>query len=316
MNDGRQNAARPSGDELHAWATAYIREGFAVFPVSGVRHDGTRHACARCAVPSSCKSPGKHPLARLAPKGHLDATLDPAQVERWISTGAWTGHNLGIVPGRGFLFLDPDGPEGVAELNDLQATLGPLPRTRTQATPGDGFHALYRLPPGLPEIGNSHAALGTRHVHVRGETFGWIVAAPSLHVCGLRYRWLNPGHPIAELPAAYVERLLPPEQPERPPVAARTFVGDGVGTRRGLGMLRWAVEQIKAAPEGERTNRLYVVSLSVASFVKAGELAEDTARDALLEAMLAAGLPTRKGETIRRAFKHADPSYVLEGRRA
>ena len=54
----------------------YANLGWSILPVWGVNEDGT----CRCGLPNDAPGhkPGKHPLATLTPRGHLDATTKPA----------------------------------------------------------------------------------------------------------------------------------------------------------------------------------------------------------------------------------------------
>ena len=56
-------------------------------------------------------------------------------------------------------------------------------------TGGGGRHFYFRLPDGAEGVGNSTGVLGPG-VDVRGEG-GMVVAPPSVHESGERYRWLT-----------------------------------------------------------------------------------------------------------------------------
>ena len=63
---------------------------------------------------AACDRPAKHPLVR---HGIHDATIDPAQLERWWQR--WPQANLGLATGIVFDALDIDGPAGLAALRQL-----------------------------------------------------------------------------------------------------------------------------------------------------------------------------------------------------
>ena len=132
------------------------------------------------------RSSDKRPLGTLVPHGLKDATTDLSLLTRW-----WTDQpdaNLGIRTGReaGIVALDIDPRHGGdSSLAQLQGSFGDLPCTATSLTGGGGRHLLLRHP-GL-QIPNGVHKLGSG-VDVRGEG-GYIVAPPSLHPSGCRYRW-------------------------------------------------------------------------------------------------------------------------------
>lgn len=118
------------------------------------------------------------------------ATSDPDQIERWW--GARPDYNVGLATGESCLVvLDPDGPEGLAELHRLVGLHGRLPRTLASRTPG-GHHLLFR--------GSGVRSTARGDLHVRGEG-GLVALPPSIHPSGVAYRWVDASCPIADLPA-------------------------------------------------------------------------------------------------------------------
>jgi putative DNA primase/helicase len=155
--------------------------GWAVLPL----HTPIGGSCD-CRRPD-CPSPGKHPRTK---NGLLDASTDPDQIRRWW--GMWPDANVGIAVPLGTVAVDIDGPEGV---DALQARGYALPETATVET-GRGHHYLYRT---TEPIGPKTAVLPK--VDLRGLG-SYLVAPPSLHHGGRRYRWLRePEDGIAEAPA-------------------------------------------------------------------------------------------------------------------
>lgn len=130
--------------------------------------------------------------------GSLDATTDAAQITAW-----WTAHpdaNVGLATGgaSGLYVVDIDGPEGEASL----ARYGDLPATPESRT-GKGRHLLFHWPDGR----NSAGKLGPK-IDTRGAG-GYIVAAPSVHPNGGKYRWaVSPAAAeVQPLPAAMADVL-------------------------------------------------------------------------------------------------------------
>jgi hypothetical protein len=118
------------------------------------------------------------------------ATSDPDQIERWWA--ARPDYNVGLATGESRLVaLDPDGPEGLAELRRLVGLHGPLPRTLASRTPG-GHHLMFR--------GSGVRSTARGDLHVRGEG-GLVALPPSIHPSGKQYAWVDATQPIADLPA-------------------------------------------------------------------------------------------------------------------
>jgi hypothetical protein len=171
---------RPT-NQLSAAAVAYASLGYRVLPlhhpIPATATRGTRMLCS-CGD-QHCGAVGKHPLT---PHGLKDATSDPTQLTRWWRR--WPQANIGLVTGELTDVLDVDGPAGRAALrrfaagHDLSLD-GPLVQT------GTGWH--YYLTP----TGSSNRAGLLDHVDWRGRG-GYVVAPPSRHGDGRRYRWLRP----------------------------------------------------------------------------------------------------------------------------
>jgi Virulence-associated protein E-like domain/Bifunctional DNA primase/polymerase, N-terminal/Primase C terminal 2 (PriCT-2) len=122
-------------------------------------------------------------------RGLLDATTDPRQIEAWWA--ACPDANIGIATGpSGLTVLDPDGPEGLAALQELACQHGPLPSTLVCRT-ANGAHLYYR------GIGVRSTARGKLHVRGIG---GYVVAPPSVHPSGWVYAWRDPRAPLGDEP--------------------------------------------------------------------------------------------------------------------
>jgi len=184
------------------FALNYAREwGWPVFPC----HSIETGACT--CQKADCKSPGKHPVASLVPRGVLDATKDEAQIRAWWGALGMPCANIGIATGSvsGLVVLDIDEAKG-GNIFDLY--IGDIDQDVFESTPeiktGGGLHFYYKLPAGQI-IKNSTSKLA-EFIDVRGEG-GYVVAPPSLHVSGKNYEFLNDVSTLLEFPAEWVEKL-------------------------------------------------------------------------------------------------------------
>lgn len=142
---------------------------------------------------------GKRPLV---PWRELqERRAGPAEIEAWFD--AHPCANVGVVTGAlsGLLVLDVDSGHGGAEsLARLEIEHGSLPRS-VEAMSGGGGRHLYFAHPGGSVPNRVGLAPG---IDLRGDG-GCVVAPPSLHPNGHRYRWAArraPGEaPLAPLPA-------------------------------------------------------------------------------------------------------------------
>jgi putative DNA primase/helicase len=163
----------------------------------------------KCACPkgNACERAGKHPITE---HGVNDATADREQIERW-----WTANsnaNIGIATGRksGIIVLDVDPRNGgVKRLKRGNRKLGPLPDTVTALTGGGGSHLIFKYPSFAVKKDTSGKKFG-RGLDVLSD--GCImIAPPSRHATGGRYRWAE-GKSYrefkpAKLPKTWLNRL-------------------------------------------------------------------------------------------------------------
>ena len=183
----------PADADLVATALAYAARGWPVFPL----HTPDAHGHCSCRD-ADCDDVGKHPRTR---HGFKDASTDPMVITGWWRT--FPNANIGIRTGAesGLVVLDVDAAKGGKEsLARLEATHGSFLSTLTVETGGGGLH-LYLAHPG-GRVRNSEGKLGAG-LDVRGDG-GFVVAPPSVHRSGQRYRW-TPGSSEMAQPAA-----LPP----------------------------------------------------------------------------------------------------------
>lgn len=196
-------------------ALRYADDGWAVFPLYGIV-DG------RCECGTDCGSPGKHP--RIS-GGVLSASSDSEKVEAWWKR--WPNANIGVATGAtsGIYVLDIDNKrsvdlgngilvsEGENSIRVKELEIGKLPETRTSQTGSGGLHLIYSYPgtTGQTPENGSTASFGNRagilsSVDTRGDG-GYIVAPPSLHQSGNRYRWTDQDQPITNLPGRWVSLI-------------------------------------------------------------------------------------------------------------
>lgn len=235
-SDAKYSKAVDIAEDHAAAALALIHRGVPVFPLWWT--DGARCGCGK----PGCTDQGKHPLGKLVPNGLKDATLDPSVAAQWWAL--YPDANLGAVTGRraGVVVVDIDfAAGGDATAADLEAAHAPFPATWAVETGGGGLH-LWCAHPGLT-VPNSAGKVGPG-VDVRGDG-GYVVAPPSRHRSGDRYRWAAAWHPdrvpLAELPAWLLALIAPPEMV---PIVPAPLYG-GVGGNNPA-----------AFPEGERNAAL------------------------------------------------------------
>lgn len=153
----RRLPAIDGGFAFH-FAAEYFDRGWSVLPLSGKRP----------AVPSWRDFQSTR------------ATLN--QLQEWFGSG---NANVGIITGAvsGLVVVDCDTP------GDAVFWRGQFPPTPLEVTTGrGGSHFYYRYPDG-EEVCN-RAGLLQRHIDLRAQG-GYVVAPPSRHPNGARYRWLG-----------------------------------------------------------------------------------------------------------------------------
>ena len=164
------------------WALAYAKIGWPVFPVTGF------------------KTPfkGSH--------GHLDASTDPAMIERW-----WTEKptaNLAVALGD-IVVVDVDGPSAIERLRTLCQAHGGIPRTAVAQT-AKGFHFYFKAPVDT-YIRTKHekrAKSGDDGIDIKAHG-GWSILPPSKNARnGFVYKWVSP-LPLSELPTWLLNELNP-----------------------------------------------------------------------------------------------------------
>ncbi|MDQ2839330.1 MAG: bifunctional DNA primase/polymerase [Actinomycetota bacterium] len=260
--------------------------GWPVLPVAGMV-GGT---CG-CRARARCAHPAKHPLIK---DGTRSATVSVGQVRDWWRYWPWAG--IGIVTGARsqLVVVDVDPRHGghdtlglLVERRELSAA------TLTARTGSGGLHLCYRLPAGHKAANTSGRLPGvgdTPGIDVRGDG-GYIVAAPSSHRSGDRYRW-DPHSPTmwaAPGCTLHVQRRPPSEGAG----GARGVAGSGYAQRAVHGELA----RLATAVDGVRNDTLNRAAFSLGTLIGAGGLNRPDVESALAGAADAAGIPV--GEAAR-----------------
>jgi hypothetical protein len=272
-------------------ATAYAGHGLRVLLVWGVR-DG-RCDCGHVDAGDPAKHAlGKHPIAKGWQKS---ASSDPDVVRD--ARRAKPNANVGLAMGGAerLIAVDVDGEKGRASWAALEAEHGRAPVTLTsQSGRADGGeHRLYRVS-AEHDLRRLKNRSGYKHegIDIRVDG-GQIVAPPSMHASGARYRW-SVRAPIAEMPAWLFEALATPlaERREPPSVPASTEPrGSSASTARYLeAVVRNAVRDIASAAEGTRNNVLFAKSCTVFEYHLGEGLDVARVRNLLEDAGRSAGL--------------------------
>jgi len=127
-----------------------------------------------------------------------------SDVEHWFTR--WPDANVGIVTGQlsGLVVLDVDvAHDGARTFEALERERGSFPETVEAISGGGGRHLYFAHPGG--RVPNRVELF--RGIDLRGDG-GLIVAPPSLHPSGNRYRWQRGRSPAVLKPAALPGWLL------------------------------------------------------------------------------------------------------------
>jgi hypothetical protein len=207
---------------LHDAALDYVtRYGWTVIRLWGLHQDTDGVLICDCRLGAECTKSGKHPHAL---DGSWETTTAENVIAQWFTE--YPNANIGLTTGGAFgVAVDLDRPkltngmrEGSDEWFKLQAIYGQAPVTLTALTGSGGRHLIFTEPPGYWS-GNTLPALKGLNgcIDARGDG-GYIVAAPSLHVSGSRYEWVDLDTERAQLPLwVYDTPQLPEWEPRRNP---------------------------------------------------------------------------------------------------
>jgi len=201
----------PFNEVIPGWAAAldYIDMGWFVLPLHSITESGV----CTCKAGQACTKPGKHPLYH--PKdlrnGANSATRDRGLIETWFDN-RWPWANVGVAlwPSE-LMAMDVDPRHGGDESYDrLVDAYGPFSPTLRALTGGGGWHDYYMRPDGISAGGNLPGYPG---IEIKVRTY--VVAPPSLHETGKRYRFDGPPNRWRN-PIPYPESLqqIPISQPK------------------------------------------------------------------------------------------------------
>lgn len=181
-------------------ALLYASLGWHVFPLHNPEHDGS---CS-CGD-SDCNRVGKHPRIK---EWQNRATTDEDIIRKWWE--AYPNANIGILTGEksGVLVLDIDSATGGRSFQFLMR-LCPDIEISIAAKTGKGFHLYFAY--AEEEMKNKQGILP--NIDIRGDG-GYVVAPPSLHHSGKKYRWEDNRHPkdqeLKSMPECLVDFIKMP----------------------------------------------------------------------------------------------------------
>lgn len=154
-------------------AAAYLQLGLSIIPLCSTDQKG------RCRFHGSdCHSPGKTPLLRWSKYQTQRPTIDKAKT--WWKR--WPMANIGIITGAisNLVVIDIDRDAAKQHVEDRG------PSDTVTALTGKGYHLYFQYPgKAMPNAINLLDGLD-----IRGDG-GYVVAPPSVHLSGQRYRWEN-----------------------------------------------------------------------------------------------------------------------------
>lgn len=271
-------------EQLRKFADYYARHGWSVLPLHWPEGEG----CS-CHNPE-CDSIGKHPRTQ---NGAYDASTDPDQIQAWWQR--WPEANLGLNVGRsGLVVIDID-PQNGGRVRDLPLSAAER-ITTTVRTGGGGWHLYYEAPLGL-DISNSNKRCPPG-IDIRASEGAYMVAPPSLHKSGQRYRfipsrkpWTVPPQPLpASLLLILTLRNYPPPDENQGQAVAKPTLNLYAQHPYITTALSAELEQLAQARSGNRNNRLNQAAFNLGQFVGAGLLTRAEVEDVLEQAALAIGL--------------------------
>jgi hypothetical protein len=191
----------------------------------------------------------------------------------------------------------PNTPDGVAAFKELCADRL-LPKCPMTRTPSNGFHLIFRQPPGEP-LGNAEGSLPDS-TNCRGSG-GWVVAAGSSYK---QWRWEQAATAeLQELPAWVVAIIKTPKaKAEAASQPAQASVG--VVGKRERAYASKALEQeairLAATKRLKRNIELNNAALKIGHMVGAGWIGRATVEGRLLDAARANGSIADDGEQAAR----------------
>lgn len=280
----------------------WARKGIPVLPL----HHPADGDCS-CGT-TGCTSAGKHPMARLVPKGLTQASTDPDQVRDWWAQEPYA--NIGIRTGDTVDLLDIDTADGLAAFGALVQRVG-MPAhfgVARSGRDGAGMH-YYVGAGGMRALAGGKTAPAGIDVKGRG---GYAVVPPSMHASGRRYEWVDgrnyfdDGELVGDLPWGEFYRELE-IRAQRPPVAPRptTEIPADAADAYGRAVLARAVGLVQASTAGNRWQTLATEAVPlIARGIDGGCIDRDTGVRELTEAAAQVGLDQRELSRIGPVVDH------------
>ena len=289
-------------------ALCYAARGWQVVPM----YEPTAEGHCSCRLGPACSHPAKHPRTL---HGVHDASSSKPTLRAWLET--WPQASVGVVTGRSsdLIVVDIDPRNGGDEsLARLEQEVGPLPETVAVATGGGGRHLYFHHPGG--SIRN-RALRMYRGIDLKGDG-GIVVAPPSMHACGLRYRFIAPGSAsgylqiseIANVPLALLTLI---KSPDRVRVEPAVRVPLQAPTLYARAALLGECEKVRTAPKGARNDALNAAAFALAQLAGGGEMDVLTIENTLTAAACATGLPRHE---ISRTLKSGLTAGLAQPRTA
>jgi hypothetical protein len=216
-------------------------------------------------------------------RGFKDASRNPAVIREWWQRNP--DYGVGVATGHGLAVLDVDvngGVDGGVTLAELERKHDKLPLTPMAITGSDGGHWYFLAP------GDTLSSLGFAPGLDLKAAGGYVVAPPSVHPNGERYRWDVGDYPTEKPLATIPEWLLENGEPHNraPASVLPKKLASGQGRNNALASLAGSMRRrgaeesaIQAALRAE--NAAYADPLEDAEVAK---IARSVARYAPAEA--------------------------------
>ena len=157
-------------------ALGYGSIGWHILPAWWIENGAC--ACGNAA----CKSPGKHPIGKVAPWGQNSASTDADRIKQWW--GLYPKANIAVyLEPSGLCAVDIDPRNGGIDTIDMiEAQHGPLFSDLLQFTGGGGEHRVFQKPGNMNMPGKLGAGVDVK-------LNGYIMVEPSNHISGKKYSW-------------------------------------------------------------------------------------------------------------------------------
>ena len=268
-------------------ALFYYDRGLVPIPAHTPDVDG-QCSCGR----ATCDNVGKHPRLKTW-KQYQTETPTRDQVIEWFTK--WPEANIALST-EDRVVVDVDDETGYTALEEERYE---LPATAVVRT-GRGFH--HHFGPKQGASSRSRAGIVAK-VDVRAGG-GLIIMPPSLHASGVRYQWdeEHDGFELAEAPEWACAKKAS-SKPSEPATRVADLIFDGVTvTPAAMRFLEEQCASVRWAGEGTRQVTLNLAAFRCGEHVGRG-LTFEVAHERLLEAGIAAGLPTYScAATVRSAL--------------